>query len=85
MKLKTLNYTAVFQKEPEGGYTVTVPLLPGCVTHGKDLKEAKKMAEEAILLYIESLKEHKEDIPTEDNVIYSKVNVSFSPSPPSYA
>ena len=37
MKQKVLNYTAVFQKEPEGGYTVFVPMLPGCVSYGKDL------------------------------------------------
>lgn len=58
MKIKTLNYTAIFQKEPEGGYTVTVPTLPGCVTYGKNLDEAKKMAEEAIEAYIESLNKH---------------------------
>ena len=44
MKVKTLNYTVFFQKEQEGGYTVIVPLLPGCVTYGKDLQEAKKMS-----------------------------------------
>ncbi|KKQ25977.1 MAG: hypothetical protein US40_C0004G0012 [Candidatus Roizmanbacteria bacterium GW2011_GWC2_37_13] len=61
MEQKVLNYTAVFQKEPEGGYTVFVPLLPGCVSYGKNLEEAKKMINEAIELYIESLSEHKEE------------------------
>ena len=59
--MSTLNYTVVFQKEPEGGYTAFAPLLPGCVTYGKDLPEAKKMAKEAIGIYIESLEAHKED------------------------
>lgn len=85
MKLKTLNYTVFFQKEPEGGYTATVPMLPGCVTYGKDLGEAKKMAKEAILLYIESLKKHKEEIPTEDRVFYTQLNINPSNIRSSYA
>ena len=85
MKAKTLNYTVLFQKEPEGGYTVTVPMLPGCVSYGKDLHEAKKMAEEAISLYIESLKSHKEEVPTEEEVFYTRLNINSSTIKPSYA
>lgn len=85
MKLKTLNYTAFFQKESEGGYTVTVLSLPGCVTYGKDLEEAKKMAEEAITLYLESLSAHHEQIPTEEAVFSTQVNVSFPSQKVSYA
>ncbi|MDP3726800.1 MAG: type II toxin-antitoxin system HicB family antitoxin [bacterium] len=84
MKLKTLNYTALFRKEPEGGYTVIVPLLPGCVTYGKNLTEAKKMAEEAIAIYIESLKTHHEEIPTEEEVFYAQVNIPPSITKASY-
>jgi len=78
MKSTELNYTVVFQKEPEGGYTATVPVLPGCVTYGKDLEEAKKMAKEAIELYLESLKKHNEDIPSQQEVFYGQVRVSPS-------
>ena len=78
MKIKTLNYTAVFQKEPKGGYTVFVPILPGCVTYGKDLSEAKKMVQEAIQIYLESLKIHNEEIPIEEEVFYSQVNITPS-------
>ena len=85
MKQKVLNYTAVFQKEPEGGYTVFVPMLPGCVSYGKDLEEAKKMINEAIELYIESLGVHKEEIPTEENIFYSQINVDSSKLNISYA
>nr|WP_302476252.1 type II toxin-antitoxin system HicB family antitoxin [Methanocella conradii] len=41
------------------------PSFIRCVTHGKTLEEANKMAKEAIELYIESLKAHGEEIPTE--------------------
>ncbi len=54
MESKILDYTVIFQKEPEGGYTAIVPELPGCVTYGKDLEEAKKMVKEAIELYLEA-------------------------------
>lgn len=78
MKTTELNYTVLFQKEPEGGYTVIVPSLAGCVTYGETLEEAKKMAREAIELYLESLKEHKEDIPSQEEVFYGQVRVSPS-------
>jgi predicted RNase H-like HicB family nuclease len=67
--MKVLNYRILLRKEPEGGYTVTVPSLPGCVTYGETIEEAIEMAKEAIELYIESLKEHGEEIPTEEGIL----------------
>ena len=64
--MRQLNYRILLRKESEGGYTVIVPSLPGCVTYGDTIEEAIKMAKEAIELYIESLKEHGEAIPTEE-------------------
>jgi predicted RNase H-like HicB family nuclease len=55
-----LSYRILLRKEPEGGYTVTVPSLPGCITYGDTIEDAKKMAKEAIELYIESLREHND-------------------------
>ncbi len=67
--MRLLRYKILLRKEPEGGYTVIVPSLPGCVTYGETIEEAINMAREAIELYIESLKAHKEDIPTEDETL----------------
>ena len=67
--MKILRYKISLRKEPEGGYTVTVPSLPGCVTYGDTIEEAINMAREAIQLYIESLKAHGEEIPTEDGIL----------------
>jgi len=67
--MKLLNYRVLLRKELEGGYTVTVPSLPGCVTFGDTIEEAIRMAKEAIDLYIESLKEHGEDLPTEEGTL----------------
>jgi predicted RNase H-like HicB family nuclease len=63
--MKIFNYRILLRKEPEGGYTVIVPSLPGCVTFGTTIEEAIKMAKEAIELYLESLMAHGEEIPTE--------------------
>lgn len=73
--MSTLNYRILLRQEPEGGYTVTVPTLPGCVTYGVDITEAIAMAREAIELYIESLVAHGEEIPTEENVLEYTVMV----------
>lgn len=63
--MKLLSYRIMLRKEPEGGYTVTVPSLVGCVTYGDTIEEAIEMGKEAIELYIESLVGHGEEIPAE--------------------
>ncbi|RPD35566.1 antitoxin HicB [Petrotoga sp. HWH.PT.55.6.1] len=75
--MKILNYRILLKKEAEGGYTVIVPVLPGCVTHGDTIEEAIKMAKEAIQLYIESLQEHGEEIPSEDETIEYTITVEI--------
>ncbi len=60
-----LNYTVVLLSEPEGGYTVVVPALPGCVSCGDTVEEALAMAKEAVELYIESELDHGEGVPLE--------------------
>lgn len=77
LQKKLLKYTVIYTSEPEGGFTVTVPSLPGCVTYGKDLKEAEKMAKEAIKLYLESLKAHKEPISTTEKSFIGSVDLDF--------
>jgi len=53
---KILQYNVIFRPESEGGFTVIVPSLPGCVSYGKDLEKAKKMATDAIKGYIKNIK-----------------------------
>jgi len=51
-------YEVIF--EPNGaGYTVTVPKLPGLVTEGNNLKEAREMAKDGIKCYLEALLKDK--------------------------
>lgn len=67
--MRLLSYRILLRKEPEGGYTVTVPSLPGCVTYGETVEEAVEMAKEAIEVYLESLREHGEEIPTDEETL----------------
>jgi antitoxin HicB len=69
------NYHILLTKEPEGGFTVTVPVLPGCITYGETMDVAITMAKDAIELYIESLVAHGETIPTEENTFEYSVSV----------
>lgn len=73
--MKALSYRILLRKEPEGGYTVVVPSLPGCVTYGDTIEKAIEMAREAIELYIQSLKKHGEEIPTEEKTLEYTLSV----------
>ncbi len=44
-------------------FVAEVPALPGCVTQGSTREEAIANAQEAIAVYLESLKAHGEPIP----------------------
>lgn len=72
---RNLYYNIIFRPEPEGGFTAIVPSLPGCITYGKDLEEAKKMAVDAIKAYIASLKKHKEPVPTDQESFFTSVEI----------
>ena len=65
MSREEVTYTAVFELNEHGGYTVTVPALPGLVTEGIDLAEAKAMARDAIACYLEGLAKDGEHVPIE--------------------
>ena len=80
-----LNLNVVFRAEPEGGFTVLVPALPGCVTYGKNIKEAQKMAHEAITLYLEDMIEEGEEIPQNDQTYLGNIEVTLPPIPPAHA
>ncbi len=73
-----LTYKILLQKEPEGGFTVTVPALPGCITYGENIDEAIAMAKEAIELYIEELKERGDTIPDNNNTLEYSLNLEYA-------
>jgi antitoxin HicB len=59
------NFTVFLEPAVEGGYVVTCPALPGLVTEGDTLAEARRMARDAIQAYIESLRKDGEPIPND--------------------
>jgi antitoxin HicB len=74
-KSRVFEYTAFCEPNERGGYTVTVPALPGLVTEGKDMEHARGMAKDAIRCYIEGLKKAKESIPVEKETAQLKLSV----------
>ncbi len=65
--MREYHYTIILHPEPEeGGYSVTVPALPGCLAQGDSLEEAVAMAKEAIAVHIEGLIQDGEPVPEED-------------------
>ncbi len=51
-----IRYTIVVKRAPDGRYAVTVPALDGLATEGDSLPHALRMAEEAILAYLDGLR-----------------------------
>ncbi len=64
----------MLRPEPEGGYTALVPALPGCVTYGRTVDEAREMAKDAISGYIASLRKHKDPIPSDDDTLVASLD-----------
>lgn len=67
--VSTHTFTVLLLPEPDGGYIVEVPALPGCVSEGDSLTEALLMAEEAITGYLEVLQEDGDPLPHEEDDI----------------
>ena len=61
--MNKLFYPAVFHKAEEGGYWITFPDIPECMTQGEDMAHAYEMAVDALGLAITSREKEKEEIP----------------------
>jgi antitoxin HicB len=59
----------------EGGFTATVPALPGLVTQGESRDEALQMARDAIVFHLECLTQEGERIPDDSSVLFEHVEV----------
>lgn len=86
---KILEYPAVFEPAKEGGFNVSFPSFPGCVTFGHTFEEAKEKAQEVLELWIEELTSEGQKIyatksrPIIDGVcarIPSKTKISYAPT-----
>lgn len=75
MKSVARRFHVYLRPEAEGGFTVIVPALPGCVTYGRDVSEARAMADDVIRAYITSLRKHGEPVPSDTDVLLASVDV----------
>ena len=71
------NYTAVFELDQKvGGYAVSIPNLPGCLSEGDTFEEALKNIKEAAGLYLEVMKKKKTKMFQEDlGVIVTPIQI----------
>ncbi len=60
-----MGYTVILEREADGGYVVSVPALPGCVSQGDDREQAIANIREAIELYIEDCRAAGDPVPQE--------------------
>ncbi len=74
----TKTFQIVYEADPAGGYVVTVPVLPGCVTQGETFEEAQKNAREAVELYLSTLNEEGEDIPESGDTVVGNLEVDLA-------
>jgi predicted RNase H-like HicB family nuclease len=68
-------FPAIFHKNNDGGYTITYPDLPGCISEGKSLGNALYMAESGLKQWLGYLTDHKQEIPAAsqaDNITTNK-------------
>jgi len=78
METKELSYRIFLRPEPEGGYTVIVPSLPGCITYGGTVEEAKEMAKDAIEAYLKSVEKHGEEIIDDANTFEGVLTFKYA-------
>ena len=71
-----MRYTVVLEREDDGGYVVSVPALPGCVSQGDTRDEALKNIREAIELYVEDCREAGDPVPTEEGREFVEVEAA---------
>jgi predicted RNase H-like HicB family nuclease len=70
-----MGYTVILEREADGGYVVTVPALPGCVSQGGTRDEAQRNIREAIELYIEDCRDAGDPVPEEAGREYIDIRV----------
>jgi predicted RNase H-like HicB family nuclease len=56
-------YRVLYEELSEGGFQVIVPALPGIITYGRTIEEAREMAREAIVCHLKALLKDDEEIP----------------------
>lgn len=67
-----MRFKVVLEPSEDGGYTVYVPSLPGCISEGETAQEALKNIQEAIELYLEPV---EDDWVIEDGALVKEIEI----------
>jgi predicted RNase H-like HicB family nuclease len=67
-----MRFKVVLEPSDEGGYTVYVPSLPGCISEGETVEEALRNIREAIELYLEPV---EDDLVTESTALVQEIEL----------
>lgn len=74
---KAYQFEAIFTPQEEGGFTVEVPDLPGCISEGDTLEEAENNIQEAVELYLETLEERGIPVPERQPLKVLKMSITI--------
>lgn len=67
-----MRFKVVLEKSDEGGYTATVPSLPGCISEGETVDESMANIQEAIELYLEPV---EDDLVVSENALVQEIQL----------
>ena len=71
-----MRYTVLLEPEDGGGFVVSVPARPGCVSQGDTREEALANIREAVALYVEDCREAGDPVPTEPGKEFAEIEVA---------
>ena len=71
-----MRYAVLLERENDGGYVVSVPALPGCVSQGDTREAALANIQEAIVLYVEDCRAAGDAVPTETDKEFTEVEAA---------
>jgi predicted RNase H-like HicB family nuclease len=63
-----LKLQIILEPSDEGGFTIYVPALPGCISEGDTKEEAIRNIQEAIELYLESVEDDQSFSPNVEKI-----------------
>ena len=72
-KERIASYHAIFEPAEEGGFTVSFPSFPGCVTFGRTFEEAEMHAREVLELWLEEMTAQRLPIPSHRHTIINEI------------
>ncbi|MFQ3168625.1 MAG: putative RNase H-like HicB family nuclease [Limisphaerales bacterium] len=70
--VRAMRFKVILEKSDEGGYTIFVPSLPGCISEGETVEQSMANIQEAIELYLEPV---EDDLVVSENALVQEINL----------